>query len=91
MGPISDWRQITVFVFRKRSIAHQRSTCGNGGSSKPTCKGVSIRSVDELVKAMDGAGVSESQVGRRFEEIDGRVNALPCARSKALWSGSTAM
>ena len=38
--------------------------------------GVSTRSVDDLVKAMGGTGVSKSQVSRLCEEIDGRVNAF---------------
>jgi transposase-like protein len=39
-------------------------------------QGVSTRSVDELVKAMGGGGVSKSQVSRLCEEIDGRVKAF---------------
>jgi putative transposase len=38
--------------------------------------GVSTRSVDDLVKAMGGTGVSKSQVSRLCEEIDARVNAF---------------
>jgi putative transposase len=38
--------------------------------------GVSTRSVDDLVKAMGGTGVSKSQVSRLCEEIDGRVKAF---------------
>ena len=38
--------------------------------------GVSTRSVDDLVKAMGGTGVSKSQVSRLCEEIDERVNAF---------------
>jgi transposase-like protein len=38
--------------------------------------GVSTRSVDNLVKAMGGSGVSKSQVSRLVEEIDERVNAF---------------
>jgi putative transposase len=38
--------------------------------------GVSTRSVDELVKAMGGTGVSKSQVSRLCTEIDERVNAF---------------
>ena len=38
--------------------------------------GVSTRSVDELVKAMGGSGVSKSQVSRLCEEIDERVHAF---------------
>ena len=39
-------------------------------------QGVSTRSVDELVKAMGGTGVSKSQVSRLCEEIDERVKAF---------------
>jgi len=39
-------------------------------------QGVSTRSVDDLVKAMGGSGVSKSQVSRLCEEIDERVNAF---------------
>ena len=39
-------------------------------------QGVSTRSVDDLVKAMGGSGVSKSQVSRLCEEIDGRVHAF---------------
>ncbi len=39
-------------------------------------QGVSTRSVDELVKAMGGSGVSKSQVSRLCEEIDGRVQTF---------------
>ena len=38
--------------------------------------GVSTRSVDDLVKAMGGGGVSKSQVSRLCEEIDERVKAF---------------
>jgi len=38
--------------------------------------GVSTRSVDDLVKAMGGTGVSRSQVSRLCEEIDGKVKAF---------------
>jgi transposase-like protein len=38
--------------------------------------GVSTRSVDDLVKAMGGTGVSKSQVSRLCEEIDGKVKAF---------------
>jgi putative transposase len=38
--------------------------------------GVSTRSVDELVKAMGGTGISKSQVSRLCAEIDERVNAF---------------
>ena len=39
-------------------------------------QGVSTRSVDDLVKAMGGGGVSKSQVSRLCEEIDGRVKTF---------------
>jgi putative transposase len=39
-------------------------------------QGVSTRSVDDLVNAMGGSGVSKSQVSRLCEEIDERVKAF---------------
>src|SRR5271167_2189676 len=39
-------------------------------------QGVSTRSVDDLGRAMGGAGVSKSQVSRLCEEIDDRVKAF---------------
>ncbi|HET7560760.1 MAG TPA: IS256 family transposase [Rhodanobacteraceae bacterium] len=39
-------------------------------------QGVSTRSVDDLVQAMGGTGVSKSQVSRLCEEIDTRVGAF---------------
>ncbi|MGD1038120.1 MAG: IS256 family transposase [Roseiarcus sp.] len=39
-------------------------------------QGVSTRSVDDLVKAMGGCGVSKSQVSRLCVEIDGKVKAF---------------
>ena len=39
-------------------------------------QGVSTRSVDDLVKAMGGSGVSKSQVSRLCEEIDERVQTF---------------
>ena len=39
-------------------------------------QGVSTRSVDDLVQAMGGSGVSHSQVSRLCEEIDERVHAF---------------
>lgn len=39
-------------------------------------QGVSTRSVDDLVKAMGGSGISKSQVSRLCEEIDERVKAF---------------
>ncbi len=38
--------------------------------------GISTRSVDDLVKAMGGTGVSKSQVSRLCEDIDERVQAF---------------
>ena len=38
--------------------------------------GVSTRSVDDLVKAMGGTGISKSQVSRLCEDIDGKVKAF---------------
>jgi transposase-like protein len=39
-------------------------------------QGISTRSVDDLVQAMGGSGVSKSQVSRLCEEIDTRVGAF---------------
>ena len=39
-------------------------------------QGISTRSVDELVRAMGGSGVSKSQVSRLCEEIDEKVRAF---------------
>ena len=39
-------------------------------------KGVSTRSVDDLVQAMGMTGISKSQVSRLCEEIDGKVKAF---------------
>jgi putative transposase len=38
--------------------------------------GVSTRSVDALVRAMGGTGISKSQVSRLCEEIDDKVQAF---------------
>ena len=38
-------------------------------------EGVSMRSVDDLVKALGMSGISKSQVSRLCEEIDGKVKA----------------
>ena len=38
--------------------------------------GISTRSVDDLVKAMGGTGISKSQVSRLCEDIDERVQAF---------------
>src|SRR4029450_3574068 len=39
-------------------------------------QGISTRSVDDLVKALAGTGVSRSQVSRLCEDIDGKVKAF---------------
>ena len=39
-------------------------------------QGISTRSVDDLVQAMGGSGISKSQVSRLCEQIDERVNAF---------------
>lgn len=39
-------------------------------------QGISTRSVDDLVQAMGGTGISKSQVSRLCEEIDTRVDAF---------------
>src|SRR5580704_9655365 len=39
-------------------------------------QGVSTRSVDDLIRAMGGTGISKSQVSRLCEEIDERVKAF---------------
>lgn len=39
-------------------------------------QGISTRSVDDLVQAMGGGGISKSQVSRLCEEIDERVHAF---------------
>jgi putative transposase len=39
-------------------------------------QGISTRSVDDLVQAMGGTGVSKSQVSRLCQEIDERVGAF---------------
>lgn len=39
-------------------------------------QGISTRSVDDLVQAMGGSGISKSQVSRLCEEIDDRVHAF---------------
>ena len=50
-------------------------------------QGVSTRSVDDLVKAMGGTGVSKSQVSRLCEEIDARVRRF----SSGLWKATGPM
>ena len=39
-------------------------------------QGISTRSIDDLVQAMGGSGISKSQVSRLCEEIDERVHAF---------------
>lgn len=46
-------------------------------------QGISTRSVDELVKAMGGSGVSKSQVSRLCEEIDERAPSSSTCRGAA--------
>src|SRR3954465_10229581 len=46
--------------------------------------GVSTRSVDDLVKAMGGTGISKSQVSRLGEDIDAGVPTRPAA-----WGGTS--
>ena len=47
--------------------------------------GVSTRAVDDLVKAMGGAGISKSQVSRLVEEIDARVGAFLARPIEGEW------
>ena len=47
--------------------------------------GISTRAVDDLVKAMDGSGVSKSQVSRLCEEMDERVNAFLTRPLEGAW------
>jgi putative transposase len=47
--------------------------------------GISPRSVDDLVRAMGGTGVSKSQVSRLCEEIDGRVQAFLTRPIEGSW------
>jgi len=48
-------------------------------------QGISTRSVDELVRAMGGSGVSKSQVSRLCAEIDERVQAFLCRPLEGAW------
>lgn len=48
-------------------------------------KGISTRSVDELIKAMGGSGISKSQVSRLVEEIDERVDAFLARPIEGEW------
>lgn len=47
-------------------------------------QGVTTRSVDELVKAMGGAGISKSRVSRLIEEIDETVHAKATGHTSGL-------
>ncbi len=47
--------------------------------------GISTRSVDDLVKAMGGTGISKSQVSRLCEEIDERVQAFLSRQIEGHW------
>ena len=47
--------------------------------------GISTRSVDDLVKAMGGTGVSKSQVSRLCAEIDERVNGFLSRPIEGSW------
>jgi transposase-like protein len=48
-------------------------------------QGISTRSVDELVRAMGGTGISRSQVSRLCAEIDERVQAFLCRPLEGAW------
>jgi transposase-like protein len=48
-------------------------------------KGISTRSVDDLIKAMGGSGISKSQVSRLVEEIDERVDAFLARPIEGEW------
>jgi hypothetical protein len=48
-------------------------------------QGVSTRAVDDLVKAMGGAGISKSQVSRLVEGIDERVDAFLARPIEGEW------
>lgn len=48
-------------------------------------KGISTRSVDDLIKAMGGSGISNSQVSRLVEEIDERVDAFLARPIEGEW------
>ncbi len=47
--------------------------------------GISTRSVDDLVKAMGGTGISKSQVSRLCEDIDKRVQAFLSRPIESHW------
>lgn len=48
-------------------------------------QGISTRSVDELVRAMGGTGISKSQVSRLCSEIDERVQAFLTRPLEGAW------
>ncbi len=48
-------------------------------------QGISTRSVDDLVKAMGGGGMSKSQVSRLCADIDVRVNAFLNRQLEGTW------
>lgn len=48
-------------------------------------KGISTRSVDDLITAMGGSGISKSQVSRLVEEIDERVDAFLARPIEGEW------
>ena len=48
-------------------------------------KGISTRSVDDLIKAIGGLGISKSQVSRLVEEIDERVDAFLARPIEGEW------
>ena len=55
-------------------------------------KGVSTRSVDDLVQAMGMSGISKSQVSRLCGEIDDKVNGFldrPLEGEPYLWLDAT--
>src|SRR3712207_3106052 len=47
--------------------------------------GLSTRSVDDLVRAMGGSGISKRQVSRLIEEVDERVNAFLARPIEGPW------
>ena len=61
-----------------RAARHLRakSTLNQAVIQEAYIKGVSTRSVDDLVQAMGMTGISKSQVSRLCEEIDGKVKAF---------------
>lgn len=59
-----------------RAPALRREGADGGDPRQAYVHGVSTRSMDDLVQAMGGTGVSRSQVSRLCEEIDERVDAF---------------